>query len=87
MAREPDWDLSEAFPVDKVTTATEKLLHRDRFDADLLVLEVESNSDEDSSAEESSEHTKDSDFGESDQEFFLKKRIKKGRLKDSVKSK
>jgi hypothetical protein len=85
MAREPDRDLSEAFPVDKVTAAAEKFLHRDRFDADLLVSEADSNSDEDSTAEESSEHTEDSDFGESDQDFFRKKRKKKGRHKDSVK--
>jgi hypothetical protein len=52
MAKEPDRDLSEAFPVDRVIAIAEKLLHRDRFDADLLISEVKTESDSDSSTEE-----------------------------------
>jgi hypothetical protein len=87
MAQEPDRDLSEAFPVDKVTAAAEKLLHHDRFDADLLVSEVESDSDEDSSSNEPSDSTKDSESSESGKEFFPKKQVKKGRHKEKVRSK
>src|ERR1700692_800308 len=73
MASEPDRDLSQAFPVDKVIATAEKLLHRDRFDADLLVSEVDSDTDTDSSTEETSDDSSDSESSESEQEFFLKK--------------
>jgi hypothetical protein len=72
MAREPDRDLSLAFPVDKVVATAEKLLHRDRFDADLLVSDVDSDTDSDTSSEESSESSSDSDSSDSEQELFLK---------------
>jgi len=79
--------LSEAFPVEKVTAAAEKLLHHDRFDADLLVSEVDSDSDEDSSSNEPSDSANDSDSSESEKEFFPKRQVKKGRHKEKVKSK
>jgi hypothetical protein len=72
MSSEPDRDLSLAFPVDRVIATAEKLLHRDRFDADLLLSEVDSGSDSDSSTEETSQNDSDSESSESEQEFFLK---------------
>jgi hypothetical protein len=74
MASEPDRDLTLAFPVDKVIATAEKLLHRDRFDADLLLSEVDSDSESDSSTEETSDNSSDSESSESEEEFFLKSR-------------
>jgi hypothetical protein len=74
MANEPDTDLSEAFPVDRVIAIAEKLLHRDRFDADLLLSEVETESESDSSTEENSDVSTDSESSESETEFFRKKK-------------
>ncbi|KAG2740857.1 hypothetical protein P692DRAFT_201842408 [Suillus brevipes Sb2] len=70
-------DLSQAFPVDK-------LLHCDRFDADLLVSEVDSDTDTDSSTEETSDDSSDSESSESEQEFFLKKHKAKKATKKVV---
>ncbi|KAG2338265.1 hypothetical protein BDR05DRAFT_978257 [Suillus weaverae] len=74
MAKEPERDLSEAFPVDRVVAIAEKLLHRDWFDADLLISEVETESETDSSSEENSEVNTDSESSESETEFFRKKK-------------
>ncbi|KIK32935.1 hypothetical protein CY34DRAFT_18704 [Suillus luteus UH-Slu-Lm8-n1] len=74
MAKDPDRDLSEAFPVDRVIAIAEKLLHRDRFDADLLLSEVETESESDSSTEENSDVNTDSESSESEAEFFRKKK-------------
>ncbi|KAG2058720.1 hypothetical protein BDR06DRAFT_875403 [Suillus hirtellus] len=74
MAKDPDRDLSEAFPVDRVVAIAEKLLHHDRFDADLLVSEVETESETDSSTEENSDANTDSESSESETEFFHKKK-------------
>ncbi|KAG2741609.1 hypothetical protein P692DRAFT_201684408, partial [Suillus brevipes Sb2] len=52
MVSEPDRDLTLAFPVENVIATAEKLLHRDRFDANLLLSEVDSDSESDSSTEE-----------------------------------
>ncbi|KAG1723336.1 hypothetical protein EDB19DRAFT_1834640 [Suillus lakei] len=72
MASELDRDLMLAFPVDKVTTTTEKLLHRDRFDADLLVSDIDSDTDKEKLSEESLDEGSDSESCESEQEFFRK---------------
>jgi hypothetical protein len=74
MANEPETDLSEAFPVDRVIAIAEKLLHRDWFDADLLLSEVETESESDSSTEENSDVSTDSESSESETEFFRKKK-------------
>jgi hypothetical protein len=50
------------------------LLHRDRFDADLLLSEVETESESDSSTEENSDVNTDSESSESETEFFRKKK-------------
>jgi hypothetical protein len=70
MSSDTDRDLTLAFPVDKVIATAEKLLHRDRFDADLLLSEVDSDSETDSSTEETSDDSSDSESSKSEQEFF-----------------
>ncbi|KAG2747590.1 hypothetical protein P692DRAFT_20736123 [Suillus brevipes Sb2] len=70
MASEPDRDLTLTFPVDKVIATAEKLLHCDRFDADLLLSEVDSDSESDSSTKETSDNSSDSESSESEEEFF-----------------
>ncbi|KAG2743033.1 hypothetical protein P692DRAFT_20747782 [Suillus brevipes Sb2] len=70
MAKEPDRDLSEAFPVDRIIVIAEKLLHHDRFDTDLLPSEVEIEPESDSSTEKNSDVTTDSESSESKTEFF-----------------
>ncbi|KAG0701119.1 hypothetical protein DFH29DRAFT_806720, partial [Suillus ampliporus] len=50
MGSEPDRDLTLAFPVSKVATTAEKLLHCDRFDTDLLVSDIDSDTDEEKSS-------------------------------------
>jgi hypothetical protein len=69
--------LLEAFPVNKITATAEKLLHCDRFDVDLLQLEVDSDSDENSSSDKPSDSIKDSDSSESKREFFQRSKLRR----------
>ena len=88
MAKDPDKDLSKAFPVDKVISTAEKLLHRDRFDADLLLSEEDSSTSdsEDSTStdtDSTSSNAEDSD-SEEDLDYKPRKAAKKVSKKHSV---
>ena len=89
MAKDPDKDLSTAFPVDKIISTAEKLLHRDRFDADLLLSEEEtstSDSEDSSSSDSDSTDSGASEDSDSEEEFEIKPRksAKKPSKKHSV---
>ncbi|KAG2035120.1 hypothetical protein BDR03DRAFT_1012813 [Suillus americanus] len=87
LAKDPDKDLSKAFAVDKVISMAEKLLHRDRFDADLLISEDETDSSasesEDTSSTESESTTSSTEDSETEEEVKPRKSKKKSQKKHS----
>ncbi|KAG1758413.1 hypothetical protein EDD22DRAFT_956894 [Suillus occidentalis] len=89
MAKEPDKDLSKAFAVDKVISAAEKLLHRDRFHSDLLLFEDKNNfssldSEDSDSTESSLTSSEESSDSDDEPEIKPRKSAKKGSKKRNV---
>ena len=89
MAKDPDKDLSKAFAVDKVISAAEKLLHRDRFDSDLLISEEKNNfsssdSEDSDSTESSLTSSEESSDSEEEEEIKPRKSTRKGSKKHYV---